>query len=312
MINSNPNMLLYIAIGDAYCLPTEYIHPNHYNVKEALKFKKYLQHPKYPLPFGSTSDDTQMSIANAEVLIENDSFRSIHFANKWIEAFHRDPRPSYSKGFQRFLETTTTGKDFIVNIDPSSNKNGGAMRSVPFGVLKTPEKVLTAATLQCRLTHDTPGGLFGSQAVALMSHFFLYSSLRANYTNLREFLFDNMRPTIREIIELGIAEDVFNSWNGRVQGPEVGINTALAVFQLVTSCKSLKEIIKKTIEFGGDTDSVCSIALGIASSRRDKEFRSDLPQFMYNDLEPNSQYGISFLKSLGAKLMEKYSTTVIG
>ncbi len=304
MIYPNSDMLYYIAIGDAYCLATEYIKsPRDDELRaKALRFEKYLKHPTHGIRPGVYSDDTQMSAANAEVLIENDSFRSIQFANKWVQVFHRDPRDAYSRGFQRFLETTKTGKEFIINIDPSSNKNGGAMRSVPFGVLKTPEEVLAAATLQCKLTHDTPGGLFGSQAVALMSHFFLYAPMKANYTNLREFLFDNMKPTIREVMELGVIEDVFNSWDGRVQGPEVGINTALAVFQLVTYCKTLKEVLRQTIEWGGDTDSVAAIALGIASCR----LEDDLREFMHLMLEPGSPYGTEYLKKTGSLLMEKY------
>jgi len=305
MIHTNSDMLIYIAIGDAYCLATEYIKsPRDDELRsKALKFERYLKHPTHPNRLGTYSDDTHMSIGNAEVLIEQDSFKPIHFADKWVEVFQRDPRDAYSRGFQKFLEQTKTGKDFLINIDPSSNKNGAAMRSVPLGVLKTPEEVMASANMQSRLTHDTPGGRFGSIAVALMSHFFLYAGVRANYSNLRGFLLEYMQQPTREILELGIIDNVFYKWDGRVCGPEVGINTALAVFELLTHCKTLKEVLRQTIEWGGDTDSVAAIALGIASSR----LEDDLPEFMHTQLEAGSKYGTEFLKKTGTLLVEKYA-----
>jgi len=93
-----------------------------------------------------------------------------------------------------------------------------------------------------------------------------------------------------------------------VKGPEVGINTAWAVFELITSCRVLSDIIRQTITLGGDTDSVGCLALGIASARANvtKEIENDLPYFLIRDLEPHSKFGTKFLKDLGKKLMIKY------
>jgi len=306
MLNLNTNLLYYTAIGDAYCLSTEYIkHPRDDELKaKALEFKGYLQHPVHKAKPGSYSDDTQMSIANAEVLIKSGpmgKIEDIDFANAWVEAFKRDPRDAYSRGFQAFLEEVKSGKEFLDKIVISSNKNGAAMRAAVFGVYEDVQKALDVSRQQASITHNTPGGIFGSQAVTLMSHFALHSDQEMNRLNLGEYIIEHLGDTL-------VSDDLFKDvivtrWDGRVAGEEIGIITAWAVFELLVSCNSLLEIMQKTIEWGGDTDSVASIAMGIGSAR----LPDDLPKFMHSDLERNSKYGSKYLQKLGSQLMLKFS-----
>ena len=105
----NPNMLLRIAQGDAYCMATEFIKlPAYENLKqEALKFEKYLKHPTHTLGAGRYTDDTQMSIAVAEVLlgdygnISRESFAEA-FVKPFIKILEMDT-PEISKSFLRKL-----------------------------------------------------------------------------------------------------------------------------------------------------------------------------------------------------------------
>lgn len=95
-----------------------------------------------------------------------------------------------------------------------------------------------------------------------------------------------------------------NSKDGKGLG--VGLNTAWAVHTLLTTETSLMEILKRTIEWGGDTDSVGAIAWGIASCRHQDE---QLPEFFERDLElgRNPAYGPAYLKELGRQLMDAYA-----
>jgi ADP-ribosylglycohydrolase len=301
LLNPNPDLLLYTAIGDAYCLATEYIKsPEDDWLKErALKFEKYLKHPRHGLVAGTYTDDTHMSIGNSLVLLD-ETYNNLAFANAWVKVFKRDPRNGYSRKFQKFLEEIEGGIEFLEKINPESNKNGAAMRAAPIGVLRNPEEVLGVATLQAAITHNTPGGRFGAQAVALMSHYALYENSPLD----RDSFGGYMRYHLQDIVN---SNQLFHHafakpWAGRVKGPEVGFVTAIAAFELLISCKTLKEILTKTIEWGGDTDSVAAIALGIGSTR----LEDDLPDFMHHCLEPGSKYGAEYLKDLGKKLMEKY------
>jgi ADP-ribosyl-[dinitrogen reductase] hydrolase len=302
--NPNPLMLLRIAQGDAYGMATEYIKfPRDQQVHDAaLKFERYVKHPTHNLNAGQYTDDTQMSIAVSEVLLklppnyENPRLRETPgaeaelqgtFIESFIRCFKRDERDGYSRGFQAFLEGVEDGADFVTRIENDSDKNGAAMRSVPIGVLPDPSTVVDVAAIQAKTTHNTVGGIQASILVAMMSHFALYRS--ESFKVFPEWL-DQYTSA------------VLLTHDGPVVGPGVGIKTAHAVFTLLSTEKTLLGIARKVIEWGGDTDSVLSIAWGIASARMSEE----LPAFFEGGLEDGT-YGRNFLRDLGTKLMQAYT-----
>lgn len=59
-------------------------------------------------------------------------------------------------------------------------------------------------------------------------------------------------------------------------------------------------MMRRLIDWGGDTDSVAAIAWGIASCRFPDEV---LPEFLARDLEPGGAFGVGFLRGLGERLM---------
>jgi ADP-ribosylglycohydrolase len=299
MLYPNKNILLYTAIGDAYCLAVEYIKDKEY-INKCLEFKRYLKHPSHNNKPGTYSDDCQQSTGNALVLLDG-SFTALNFANHWVNIFKNDPRDAYSRKFQKFLEEVSDGKEFLEKIQPDSNKNGAAMRASPLGVLKSPQKVLEVATLQAAITHDTPGGRFGAQAVALMSHYFLYQPTPIT----REYLSDFLHLHLKNIIKSdSLFAGVFiDEYDGPACGPEVGLVTAKVAFEILTSSKSLLEMLTKCIVPNSDTDTIGAITLGIGSSR----MKDNLPQFMHDQLEVGTKYGSQFLIDIGTKLMEKYN-----
>jgi ADP-ribosyl-[dinitrogen reductase] hydrolase len=298
---SNPDMLVYIAMADAYAVAVEY---NRTLEENCLEFKGYLAHPKHGLTAGSYTDDTEMSVANAKVLIQNGPFDKLVFADAYVKEFHYGGRrKGYSKGFQSVLEEVHTGAELLKKLKGHnySVKNGAAMRAVPFGVLQTMEKVLEVATLQASVTHDTPEGRFSARAVALMSHFALHENISP--------------PGLGEHCQWYLPEEdkyfryvLTHPWpGGPVQaspGTSVAIATVQAVATVLAQEKSLMGILRQVIKWGGDTDSVAAIAWGIASAKYQGE---KLPAFMERDLEGSSYTSkAQYLRELGARLMDKY------
>src|SRR5205085_8147585 len=111
-----PAMLLELAIGDAYGAGFEYAgRPNLGDPRQA----RYVQHPRHrgTRP-GMYTDDTQMSLAIAELLVEGARWSPENIAAKFVEAFHRDPRTGYAGGFYDFLRRTRSGEEFLANIRP--------------------------------------------------------------------------------------------------------------------------------------------------------------------------------------------------
>lgn len=299
MINFNSKFLHYIAIGDAYCASCEYVEKNHFIIKEALRFQRYLKHPKHNNVPGAFTDDTQMSVGCAEVLL-GDDWSELGFANGWVKAFKRDPINGYSRKFQKFLEDITSGEEFLEKIIRESNKNGGAMRSIPFGVLPTPEEVIKIAHRQAAITHNLSGGIFGSLAIALMAHYIWYDLGHINREEMGSFLRSHLKPLISS--RQDFAHAFAKPWEGRVRGPEVGFVTAIAVFEIINAAASLKSALRQVIEWGGDTDSVAALVLGLGCSF----MRENLPDFMHLAVAPNTKYGSEFLLDLGKKLEHKF------
>ncbi|MDO8599495.1 MAG: ADP-ribosylglycohydrolase family protein [bacterium] len=294
MLHRNDTLLLRIAQGDAYGAGFEYVDRANRAHWALHQVDRYVRHPTHHC-CGVYTDDAQMSVAVAEVLLNGPPFTREAFADAFVRCFKRDPRDGYARGFQAFLESVRTGVEFLERIRPNSNKNGAAMRAVPIGVLTTADEVRAVAALQARITHDTLDGVFSAQAVALMSHFALWR--RDPLSAIPDFVWSHL-PGV----------DLRKRWQGEVRSSHatsVAMATTRAVADLVTHAQSTEEVLRRAIDFGGDTDSVAAIAVGIVSSR----FHDPLPEFLERDLEHGSAYGVIFLRDLGHRLMERYATT---
>lgn len=302
MKNKNPNMLVRIAMADAYGMGAEYLKKeDDLILQEVMKFERYVAHPRHSSGAGKYTDDTEMSIANIFVILAKEYPTKRDFADAYVKEFNFGGRRlGYSKGFQVLLEKVKTGSELLEVLHPDSDKNGAAMRAVPFGVYPNISKVLQVATISASVTHDTDIGRFGSRAVALASHFSLYKDLP--FSELRDYLFWNLYHEDRQFSSI-----LFDAWDGSpvVGGSRgsVGLTTISAVLELLEEENSLMDMLKKAVSWGGDVDSVAAIAWGIASARFQNE---ELPDFLTHQLEfGSSKTGHERLLNLGTELMNR-------
>lgn len=277
-------MLLELAIGDAYGAGFEYAKPDF--VARHNDLSAYVKHPHHEIAPGSYTDDAQMTLANAEVIVAGAVTRE-NLADAYVRAFKRDERVGYAGGFYMFLRSVTTGSEFIARIKPFSDKSGGCMRSVVFGVLPKIEDVIAQATLQAKLTHDTTGGINSAVAAALMGHYFLYGL--GSKADLPGFLAKHVA-----------GEDWTTPWTGAVG--EKGMMAVRAALAAVVAPEntSMTAILKASVAFTGDVDTVACIALGAASAS--SEVKQDLPDHLIAGLE-NGLYGRDYLKQLDQQLL---------
>ncbi|MFC1723962.1 ADP-ribosylglycohydrolase family protein [Nanoarchaeota archaeon] len=100
------NMLLGIAIGDAFGAGYEFVHRNKGQVRDGVDMTKYVAHPKESFRHmpGQYTDDAQMSLGVAELLLSDEVFDTENLADTFVRVFKRDPIPGYSRGFQAILE----------------------------------------------------------------------------------------------------------------------------------------------------------------------------------------------------------------
>jgi ADP-ribosylglycohydrolase len=310
------NMLLGIAIGDAFGAGYEFRYPDWKDYQD-ISLDTYIKSAfsdSDHVP-GMYTDDTQMSIAVAELLASDMEFSRENLADKFVECYKRDPIVGYAKHFQKLLNSVNSGKELIEKINPDSIRNGAAMRSVPIGLVYDIDKVVEYATINARLTHDTPKGIASSVAVALISHDIFYENL--HYAGSMD---DVMPSLFAEIPKIDP-----ESWNyfdsvsemrdfdkkllfGEKQEekgvPSEGMRTVGAVLYLMSrdDYQFPESILRNAIRLGGDTDSVASISLGLGLMHDSVD---NLPEFLFKGLT-NHKYGRDYLLSLGSILENKF------
>ncbi|MEM7297433.1 MAG: ADP-ribosylglycohydrolase family protein [Bacteroidota bacterium] len=276
-------MIVEAAIGDAYGAGFEFADVEKIRNKNTLT--QYEGHPLFPEIKGRYTDDTQMSIAIAELLIEGEDFTPLNIANRFVTAFKRDKRRGYAKRFYAFLEEVGDGGELLRRIYPKSTRNGAAMRAYPLGVLKSEIQILEFAAIQAEVTHQTTEAITAAQTIALSSHYFIYQ--KGSKSELLPFLEDTLKMKWQ------------TNWK-----TEVGVNareTVEAVLTVLIRANSLQEMLKKSVAFGGDVDTVASLTLAIGSLS--EEVSNDLAQWMYEDLE-NGDYGHDYLVWLDTELLK--------
>lgn len=274
-------MLLELAIGDAYGAGFEFAD----EMLWANDLSGYVQHPRPFFQAGHYTDDTQMSLAIAETIVNQQPWTELVLADNFLKVFKRDPRKGYAKRMYRYLQETEDANSFLKNVTWSSNASGAAMRSAPIGVFSRIDQVIESSQIQAAITHKAEDGINASIAAALIAHYLIYNL--GNKQQLGEFL-DTYVPG-------------YNWIQPQTERVTVqGISCVRAAVTVVMKGDRLSEILRESVAFGGDVDTVAAIALGAASCSA--EIESDLPEVLISGLE-NEAYGRDYLVELDQKLM---------
>ena len=83
-------MLVEMAVGDAYGAGFEYVSSSF--LRQHHDLTRYVQHPRHAIGSGRYTDDTQMSIAIAEMLVDGRPWTRPALADAFVRVFKRDPR----------------------------------------------------------------------------------------------------------------------------------------------------------------------------------------------------------------------------
>ncbi len=273
-------MLLEIAIADAYGAGFEF--SNTEKIEQHNTASYYSAHELYGFSAKYT-DDTQMSIAIAELMLSNENWTDTSIANQFVESFKRDPRKGYSKGFYELLSDVDGANDFLERINNGSDRNGAAMRSVPLGFIKDKQELIQKASAQAAITHNTDIAIASSCTVALLAHFGLHE--KGSIADIKQYL-------DRESLSIWDYE-----WFDTV--PVKAYETVSAALSCLLTCSNIKDLLVKTVSLGGDTDSVASIAVGLATCF--EEYNKEIPIELIESLD-ESTFGVEFLNNLDQQL----------
>lgn len=276
-------MLVELAIGDAYGAGFEYADPAFVTRHNTLA--GYVRHPRHHgIRPGSYTDDTQMTLALAELRASGTPWTPETVASAFVDAFHRDPREGYARGFQAFLGTVRTGAEFLARIRPDSDKSGAAMRASPAGLLPTIDEVLHHTDVQAKVTHDTPDGVAAARAAALAVHYCHHGL--GPVAEVGAWIADRLGSAVWA-----------RPWHGAVGSK--GVMSVRAALTALAGGGSLSAVLRACVAFTGDVDTVATVALAAAS--RSAEIRADLPDALVDGLE-NGPFGRDHLARVDAQL----------
>ena len=277
-------MLFELAVADAYGAGFE-LAPDEL-VAKYNDLAKYHRLSKYNKTPGRYTDDTQMSIAIAEAILEGDWFDEQNYAKSFVDTFKRDPIRGYARGFGKLLVDVKSGSDLIRRILPSSERGGAAMRAVPLGFLPKLSDVQFACTIQASITHRSSVGVTAALAVATASYYIIRKDIKPSEVIAR------------------VEKSVPGKWGGWVGRVSLrGDDIVRAALTALSTSKTLSEILKVSVGYGGDTDTVATIAVGLGSMS--SHIKKDLPSVLVKGLE-NGKFGSDFLRKQDSKLRARF------
>jgi ADP-ribosylglycohydrolase len=281
------HFLSIMAIADAYAMKYEFVeHDPDITYHDLF----YGPHPWFnDYKAAHYSDDTQMSIANAELLLTGKtSFKDDEFIETWLAAFKRDPRVGYSRYMYQVMNEAQNAADFRVRINGKGDTSGGMMRAGVFGLLADIRAVKKLAVQQAKITHDTPAGRNAALAAALGVHFLHHGGSKSDVWNF----IDHHLP--KNWMKNGYKDDAGNA-----------LNIMQSLLNVVHNSRTMSHLLVYTANCGRvtDTDTICATAALMAS--RDVGFRNDLPHILYATLE-NGAYGMDYLQALDKRLMAAF------
>lgn len=278
-------MLLHAAIGDAYGAGFEF--QNAEFIAENNYLEKYFPHGLYTEIQGKYTDDTQMALALAELLLENDEIWTHEVvADKFVQVFQRDKRRGYSNRMYNTLNDSKNGQHFLQINDNQSRGNGSAMRAYPLGYIKDIEKLLHFATIQAQVSHDTNEGIEAAKRIALTTHYYIYG-----YAGISLLDFLRQYIALPKLLEIVSPIEFY------------GYPTTNAVLKLIENETDMKRCLKIGIDYGGDTDTVAALSMAILSLK--PNHIDNLPKFLFDELE-NGVYGRDYLMKIDSLLREKF------
>lgn len=301
--------LLASGLGDTYGMGFEFVtNPSYPN-----NLTKLYEHPiqkklgdLFRLHAGWFTDDTEMSIAVAEAICENDISHLTPeiFANKFIELFYTERRHGYAQGFYGFLNTIRSGRELIQYIKPNSDRNGATMRSGPLGFLQINE-IFDISKMQAKITHDTFPAILSSQIIALMYHYVIYRM--GSKKHIIDFLLEHLNKYYDT--KYPDNKEAWKSFSSRIKmgtkGPTSikGFEASLSVLDIFVNNSSASKALLECVDRGGDTDTAGGLVMGLAEMS--SEYFHDLPISLYLEFI-KSEPQIKRLMEANQKLRMKF------
>ena len=291
-------MLLEFAIGDAYGRTFEFASKEF--IKEHNDIKGYKHREGEIMDgIGIYTDDTQMSLGVAELLLSGAPTTQIRYAHHFLDAYKRDPRGGYSRRIRAALEDSNPRFpfEFLLKTKPAGFKsNGSVMRTMAIGLTPNTDEIIHNCMVHTSTSHGSMEALNATVAIALTVHY-LYYIHKANGNPVKDV--SDYQTWMKE--KMGASYDTVMDSYDDGELPCDGMKSAASAIRMVWEYDDLGFMLFKSIEKGGDVDTLAALSLGLGSLKGAKP----LAPIFYTDLE-NGKYGKDYIVELDKMLFDKY------
>ena len=223
--------------------------------------------PEKEIPQWRITDDTQLTSATCETIIENKEFRTDAFAKKYLDYFKQRKITGIGARTLKALKELEVGGHWslVGRKGEYAAGNGAAMRIAPTAFVDkiTREKIREISII----THNNDEAYVGALTVTLA----IQAVLKEKWTgkeNLIELLIDEipgtrLRDRLIEIKNIDSLKEVGEKGNNGYVVNSVPL--AIAAANKVADI-GIEQMFKQLIQIGGDTDTNSSIAGQIAGT----------------------------------------------
>lgn len=229
-----------------YCgdiIGNSYTHENESYNNKTKNFELFTDRSKF-------SDDTILTFATIKFLMQNEKtpYKMAEIIKEFYSRYPDKNPTIYGQAFASWAENGC--KTFRESLS-----NGGAMRISPVGwFASTSEEIDSLVDIILTPTHNTQLAKEGARVICY-SIFFLRQGLS------KEMLKDR----IEEIFKIDLGENI-NEYRNKYAYTSSAIETVRPALISFLSSNSYEDCIRNAVSFGGDTDTITTIASSIAEA----------------------------------------------
>lgn len=261
--------------------------------------------------YGCYTDDTEMTLALAQSILECKGVDAEHCAGSYISFYN--PWRGYGAGTHAALNALSRGVDSkktgYLMFDGGSFGNGGAMRIAPVGLVYCNEddkKLKKAVYDAVRCTHVHPEGIDGAlvqaKAAALLTNIhdpgdFEQGAFLDTLCNISTCAVMKMKIMyLKNVLKKEISDAPAIDYLGN--GIRASETVSCALLAAVRYFQEPEEAVIKGVNFGGDTDTIGAMTGALMGALHGKDW---IPRRWLDNME-NEENGKDYIVKLASGL----------
>lgn len=270
------NGIIGFAIGDALGVPAEF------KTRDELKKNPIIDmigNGTYYVPAGTWSDDTSMTLATIDSLIETQDIDTNDMAKRFLEWFRKCKYTATDEIFDIGRTTLQALAKFELKLDDASNcgesnefdnGNGSLMRMLPIAYfihnnkIEDSKEIYNIVKKVSSITHAHEVSILGCYIyVAFVLELLTGKDKFESYKNIKEldysFFEENSINKYYRILNM----DIFSIAEDDISSTGYIVSTLESVLWLFLNSKDYNSTILKAVNLGDDTDTVGAIVGGL-------------------------------------------------